>query len=119
LKIFSKTQKNTDDTETIKTDKMKFSIEHIECDSCYQILQIIYVNSHNQIKEESYSKAYLTDDGILCGNCVCNCVECNVYINSNYEHCESCDLKKFIKTTNNTITKKLPLELVLEILKYI
>jgi tRNA G26 N,N-dimethylase Trm1 len=94
-----------------------------ECDNCHQLLFTEYIDHHDDIHMECYTHSYLTDDGILCGECSDNCKECFAFINNNYEYCHECEHKILIKdtitTTVNDITKALPVELVHLILNFI
>jgi hypothetical protein len=99
---------------------MPFAMDYIDCDCCFKNIVIVYINSRNQIYEEYKTDLYSsTDDGILCSFCINTCMDCHTNININNERCDVCFKKYILQSTCNNITKKLPYELITEILQYI
>ena len=71
--------------------------------------------------ETSY-QPYETRDGYLCGRCVSVCSDCQSWVLKTRHQCHDCEYSrlalriKFIQRTPNNITKKLPAELVNQII---
>ena len=98
-------------------------IDRVYCVNCECLLFIEYFDSKiNDLNHYVFSENIYYNTGFFCTYCIMPCNTCNVYVE--YDDiidgcCESCYKKNMIKNTYNDIIKKLPVELVDCIMKYL
>lgn len=95
----------------------------INCNLCKRLLyneytDLITKNIHNKTCGSIFS----CNKKLYCIDCIIFCESCNTRVekdNNSRNLCNECFIKYLIKNTHNTITSKLPVELVNLIIKFV